>query len=166
MDIARHQGGWGRIKYVNDQLSEYCPEKKLPDEYVIPEWNSKEYKVRDYQCYLEALEERGVYFSYPLDLDYSMILSFPKEYKAKKETHDEIILKSVLGKRHHDPTQYTYDELSFFHSYHKGFKINSKPATHIDALASLSDEDLRSHIPESLARLADSVIKTTMELPE
>ena len=67
---------------------------------------------------------------------------------------------------HFDAEQYDDDERALFKTYHKRFKLGSKPAAHIDALAQLSDEELLNDMPESLARLADAVIAKLEELPE
>ncbi|MDP2141381.1 MAG: AAA family ATPase [Gammaproteobacteria bacterium] len=166
LDVARHQGGWGRIKYVNDQLGEYAPANKLPQDHGIPAWNDAKEKVRDYLHYLEELENRDVFFSYPLDLDFAMLLSFPDEYGVKSNPPSETTVKAVLGDSHFDAEQYDDDERALFKTYHKCFKLGSKPAAHIDALAQLSDEELHNDMPESLARLADAVIAKLEELPE
>ena len=166
LDVARHQGGWGRIKYVNDQLGEYAPANKLPPDHGIPAWNDAKEKVRNYLHYLEELEKRDVFFSYPLDLDFAMLLSFPNEYGVKSNPPSESTVKAVLGDSHFDAEQYDDDERTLFGTYHKRFKLGSKPATHIDALAQLSDEELLDDMPESLARLADAVIAKLEELPE
>jgi len=166
LDVARYQGGWGRIKYVNDQLSEFCPEKILPKNYEIPAWNSTTDKVRDYPNYLDALEENDVFFSSPMDLDFAMLLSFSDKYGAEEETQNISVLTAVLGDSHHDPTQYEDSELQLFGTYHKRFKLGSKPVAHIDALAKLSDEELCNSIPKSFDRLADAVIAKLAELPE
>lgn len=166
LDVARHQGGWGRIKYVNDQLTKYRPDKKLLEDHGIPKWNSTKEKMRDYPNYLETLEERDVYFSSPLDIDFVMLLSFPEEYGVKREPPSDSTVKAVLGKSHHDSAQYSDEELELFGTYHKRFKLGSKPAAHIDALAQLSDEELLDSMPESFGRLADAVIAKLMELPE
>ncbi|EFL7387494.1 AAA family ATPase [Escherichia coli] len=166
LDLARYQGGWGRFKYVNDQITAFRPENSLPKDHGIPPWNSDDYKVRLYPGYIQALEQRGIFFSYPMDLDFSMILSHPRAYNVQEEDPDEATLKSVLGKSHHDSSQYSENELKLFASYHKLFKLGSKPAAHIDALAQLSDEDLLANMPESLGRLADAVIAKLAELPE
>lgn len=76
LDVARYAAGWGRIKYVNDQLAVYEPSKVLPADHVIPNWNDATHKVRNYAHYLDALENRDVYFSYPMDLDYAMLLAY------------------------------------------------------------------------------------------
>lgn len=168
LDVARYAAGWGRIKYVNDQLGLYRPKKKLPDDYKIPKWDSEKYKVRDddYSCYIEALEKRGVYFSFPLDLDFAMLLAFPEAYGVEEEETDESTIKAVLGKSHHDSGQYSEDELKLFSTYHQRFKLGSKPAAHIDALAQLTDAELLANMPASLSRLADAVIAKLAELPE
>lgn len=166
LDVARYQGGWGRIKYVNDQLGKYAPEKKLPPEYGIPSWNSAEYKVRDYPSYLEILEKRDIFFSYPMDIDFAMLLSFPDQYDFKLNPPSEATVKAVLGDSHFDEEQYDGNELKLFGTYHKCFKLGSKPAAHIDALAQLSDKELLDDMPKSLARLADAVIAKLKELPE
>lgn len=165
-DVARYHGGWGRIKYVNDQLEKYRPEKKLPEDHGIPKWDSTEEMVRDYGHYLDALEDRDVYFSYPMDLDFAMLLAYPDAYGVVKEDPDESTIKAVLGKSHHDASQYSKDEQQLFGTYHSSFKLGSKPAAHIEALAKLSDADLLANIPESFGLLADTVIAKLVELPE
>lgn len=166
LDVARHQAGWGRIKYVNDQLGEHRPELMLPKGHGIPAWNSSKDKVRAYAHYLEELEIRDVYFSSPLDLDFSMLLAYPKAYGVEEEAPDEATIKAVVGKSHYDSDQYSADELKLFNTYHQRFKLGSKPAAHIEALAKLSDAELLEDIPESLGRLADAVIAKLAGLPE
>lgn len=166
LDVARYQAGWGRIKYVNDQLGKYRPDQQLPEDHVIPKWDSIKNMVRDYENYLEELEAREVYFSYPMDLDFAMLLAYPDAYDVLRETPDESTIKAVLGKSHHNSGQYSEDELALFGTYHRCFKLGSKPAAHIEALAKLSDEDLLAGMPESLGRLADAVIAKLAELPE
>ncbi len=166
LDVARYQGGWGRFKYANDQLSAYRDKDVLPKDHVIPGWNSGKYKVREYANYIDAFEERGVFFSHPMDLDFAMLLSFPDEYGVEPNPPSEATIKAVLGESHFDADQYDDNELELFGTYHKRFKLGSKPAAHIDALAQLSDRELLAHMPESLSRLADAVIAKLEDLPE
>jgi len=166
LDVARYQAGWGRIKYVNDQLAVHEPGKVLPADHGIASWNDPTHKVRDYRNYATLLEERGVYFSFPMDLDFSMLLAYPEAYGVEKEKPDESTIKAVLGKKHHDVSQYSDEEQQLFGTYHSRFKLGSKPAAHIEALAKLSDADLLANMPESLGRLADMVIAKLAELPE
>lgn len=107
-----------------------------------------------------------VYFSYPMDLDFTMLLSFPEAYGVEEDEPDESTIKAVLGKSHYDATQYSENELKLFNTYHQRFKLGSKPAAHIDALAQLTDEELLAKMPASLNRLADAVIAKLEEWPE
>ena len=166
LDVARYQAGWGRIKYANDQLGKYRPEQKLPKDHGIPKWDSTKNLVRDYEHYLDLLEDRDVYFSYPMDLDFAMLLAYPDAYDVAEEDPEESTIKAVLGKSHYDASQYSEDEQKLFNTYHQRFKLGSKPAAHIDALAQLTDEELLADMPASLKRLADAVIAKLAELPE
>lgn len=170
LDVGRYQGGWGRVKYVNDQIKTHCPDKQLADGHeVIPKWNDAKYKVRGYQGYLDELEKRSVFFSYPMDLDFAMINSFPDAFDILEE--DKVIpelntIKAVLGKTREDASEYTENEQKLFLAYHKLFKLGSKPAAHINALSQLTDDQLLASIPPSLDRLIDAVIAKIAELPE
>ena len=166
LDVARYQAGWGRIKYVNDQLTEHRPELTLPKDHGIPKWNTTAEKLRGYSHYLTELEKRDVYFSYPMDLDFALLLAYPEAYEVEEEDPDAATIKAVLGKSHHDSDQYSIDELKLFGTYHQRFKLGSKPAAHIEALAKLSDAELLEDMPASLGRLADAVIAKLAELPE
>lgn len=169
MDLARHQGGWGRVKYANGQLIKYSPDGQLPEDMPIPKWDSHECKLLECEHYLDALEDRGVFFSSPLDLDFSMLRSYPDAYEiniAEQVLPDESKIKAVLGDSHHDASQYTEEEQKLFIAYHKLFKLGSKPAAHINALSMLTDAELLTAMPPSLERLADAVITKLAELPE
>ncbi|WP_107993438.1 ATP-dependent nuclease [Neisseria elongata] len=168
LDMARFGGGWGRIKYANDQLKKFEPEKILPDNYVIPEWNSSEYFILKYEHYLDELEKKDIFYSRPMDLDFSMLKAFPNKFKV--ENNDTLpsqsLVESVLGGSHHNPEQYTEEERKLFSSYHKLFKLGSKPVNHIQALANLTDEELLNSMPESLSRLAVAVKTKLLGIPE
>jgi putative ATP-dependent endonuclease of OLD family len=166
LDVARHQAGWGRFQYVNDQLRVFRTDKVLPEDHGIPNWNSDEYQVRKYPGYVNAFEERGIYFSSPLDLDFAMLISYPEAYGVEEEAPDASVIKAVLGKSHNDSSQYSEDELKLFGTYHQRFKLGSKPAAHISALAQLSDQELLENMPASLNRLTDAVIAKLADLPE
>ena len=168
LDVARFGGGWGRIKYANDQLKKFEPEKILPDNYAIPEWNNDECPILEYKNYLDELEERGIFYSCPMDLDFSMLKAFPNKFEITdmNTLPDQDLIKSVLSKKHHNPEQYTEEERKLFASYHKLFKLVSKPENHIQALANLTDEELLNNMPESLSRLADAVKTKLLEIPE
>lgn len=173
LDIARHAAGWGRIKYVNDQFAIFEPDRVLPVNCPIPRWDDSGTPVRTHHFFnngtqdtFAELENRSVFFSFPMDLDFSMLLAYPEAYSVIREEPDESTIKAVLGKSHHDSSQYSQDELRLFSTYHRRFKLGSKPAAHIEALAQLTDAQLLGNMPASLSRLADTVIARLAELPE
>nr|WP_102360696.1 AAA family ATPase [Vibrio cyclitrophicus]PMF55277.1 ATP-dependent endonuclease [Vibrio cyclitrophicus] len=170
LDVGRHQGGWGRIKTTNDQLKLYKLDQQLTGNFTrIPTWDHAEYKVRRYPHYLAELEKRGVFFSYPMDLDFSMIKAYPTAFNI--EASDQVEpgltnIKSVLGKSRTDASEYDDEEQKLFITYHKLFKIGSKPAEHITALSRLSDEQIIANMPQSFTRMIEAVEKILLELPE
>lgn len=166
LDMARYQGGWGRIKYVNDQLAQHEPAKKLPEKFVIPPWNNAVEKIADYPNYFDELEQRGIFFSYPMDLDFALLMAFPDKYDVVREVPDADSIKAVLGKSHYDFNQYSKQQLELFSTYHSKFKVGSKPASHIEALSEITDAEMAEDMPPSLERLANAVIKRLEELPE
>jgi energy-coupling factor transporter ATP-binding protein EcfA2 len=170
LDVARHQGGWGRIRNVNNQLAKFSPEKILPDDWGIVKWN-EEPPIRTHHTFEKVslfleLEKRNVFFSEPMDLDFAMISAYPDAYSVEQSDPDETTLKAVLGKSHHNPAQYTAAEQLLFGTYHSKFKLGSKPAAHISALAKLTDEELLKSLPPSLDRLADAIIAALEDIPE
>ena len=75
------------------------------------------------------------------------------------EDPDEETVVSVLGKSHGDVAQYSEEEQQHFDAYHRRFKLDSKPAAHLDALAELDEEDLKDNMPDSIDRLLKNVIR-------
>lgn len=170
LDIGRHQGGWGRIKTTNDQLKQHKPNQQLSDGYEnIPKWDDATNKIGKYPNYLAELEKRKVFFSYPMDLDFAMLKAYPTAFNMKAVDQVEPKLsniKAVLGKSRTDTSEYTEDEKKLFITYHKLFKLGSKPAEHITAISKLSNEQLLAHIPSSFDRLVEATKSMLAELPE
>lgn len=119
--------------------------------------------------WLEWLEGRGVFFSSPLDLDFAMLRQFSAAYEVEEqdlEDPDDETIVAVLGKSHGDADQYSEEEQRYFDAYHHRFKLSSKPAAHLEALAALDDAVLNVDMPESIDRLLDMVTAKLAELPE
>ena len=166
-----------RIKNVNKQL-EYYRNSAFLDENTIPNWNDSNCLIRENHSYTDingqsadifsALESYNIFFSEPMDLDFAMLKAFPNKFEITDidTLPDQDLIKSVLGKKHHAPEQYTEEERKLFSSYHKLFKLGSKPVNHIQALADLTDEELLNNMPESLSRLADAVKTKLLGIPE
>lgn len=174
LDVARHQGGWGRIKYAAKQLLLYADveDSGLTQDEVekIPDWDGEQGIMLADDGWIKRLEELGVFFSTPLDLDFMMMRAFPKAYVVNNdalEVPDEAALKAVLGKSHDTVKgQYNDEELTYFSAYHSKFKIGSKPTWHIRAMSSLDDQALLDELPEVLDRLLDRIEAEQEDLPE
>lgn len=174
LDLARFQGGWGRIKYAARQLLAYGDVTKAgftgTQVQSIPKWDDKQGLMLTDDGWFKRLEEHGVFFSSPLDLDFLMMTAYPNAYDVEDEEledPDEDALKAVLGKKHDIVDgQYEDDELEYFDAYHRRFKLGSKPVWHIQAMASLTDEELKDEMPEVLERLLARVRDDLKALPE
>lgn len=174
LDVARYQGGWGRVSYVAKKLLAYAEtepnELTREDVDVIPSWDSEQEILFDDDGWLNQLEGFSVFFSTPLDLDFMMMKAYPGAYMvADREliSPDPSTLKAVLGKRHDIVEgQYEDDELEFFDAYHRRFNVGSKPTWHIRAMAGLNDEDLLAALPNVLDRLFDLIETKLEDLPE
>lgn len=174
LDLARYQGGWGRIKYAANQLVAYSDVAKvgLKEAQVesIPKWDDDQGLMVQDDGWLARLEEHSVYFSSPLDLDFMMMTAYPKAYALEKdelEKPDEDALKAVLGKKHDVVgNQYTDAQLEHLGAYNSRFKLGSKPAWHIQAMASLTDQELVDGMPEVLDRLFKRIREEVKALPE
>jgi putative ATP-dependent endonuclease of OLD family len=174
LDLARHQGGWGRIKYAAKQRLKYgdVANAGIDDDDIagIPGWDSDQGLLVDNDGWIEYFEDRGVFFSTPLDLDFMMIEAFGEVYKvndAEREEPDEATLKAVLGKQHDVVGgQFTDEQLELFDAYYRRFKLGSKPAWHIRAMAALDDAELAADMPGVMTALFDYVEAALEDLPE
>jgi putative ATP-dependent endonuclease of OLD family len=174
LDLARYQGGWGRIRYAAKQLLAYGDVANagftVADTNAIPAWDSDDGLMVDDLGWIDRLEEQRVFYSSPLDLDFLMLTAYPDAYDLEEdelEKPDEDGLRAVLGKKHDVVgNQYEDDELEYFDAYHRRFKLGSKPVWHIQAMASLTDEELKDEMPEVLERLLARVRDDLKALPE
>ncbi|WP_368649174.1 ATP-dependent endonuclease [Castellaniella ginsengisoli] len=174
LDVARYQGGWGRIKYAAKQLLSYSDinGNDLTQEEIdaIPKWDSDNGIMLDDLGWIARLESLGVYFSTPLDLDFMMMTHYPAAYKVEDddlEEPDENTIKAVLGKSHDVlGGQYSDEQQRYFDAYHRKFKLDSKPTSHIRAMANLDSEKLIEDMPDVLERILDAVEAKLVSLPE
>lgn len=174
LDLGRHQGGWGRVRYAIQQLLKYSPHSATltqPMVDLLPKWDSDDYFLNSQQGqkWLSWLESVGVFFSSPLDIDFAMLRQFPIAYGAtadKLPVPDEKAIIAVLGKSHGMVDQYDQESQKYFDVYHQLFKLGSKPAAHLGALAKLDDLQLQRDAPASMVRLLTSVQAKLGGLPE
>ena len=187
LDREKQSGGWGRIQYVRDQLLEICatddprlllasePETYLGDEVFDNLRSRDESETERMKLWLDHFRDKcNVFFSVPLDIDFSMLGAFPEAYQALQpgargpnlpDSDDERYsgavkdrMTKVLGPgtaETEDGLGSTYedDQLPLFPWYKYLFLDSSKPAAHFDALARLSDEELVDGAPSELQSL-------------
>lgn len=175
LDLGRHQGGWGRVRYAIQQLLKSPTIKSdLSEAHVegLPKWDADDILLASkvWPGWRDFLESAGVFFSAPLDLDFAMLLKFPEAYGVDDlvgpEPAGDNTVVAVLGKEHGNVDQYSDDEFEYFATYHRCFKLGSKPATHLSALAKLEDAALVAAMPESIGRMLETVKAMLAKLPE
>lgn len=168
LDYGRHQGGYGRIKYALEQLCElgnFSQNDNIFGE--IQEKRNLDIYIED--SYFETLEEKGVFFSQPIDLDMMMLEAYRDAYEI---IDDEVkspnvqCIKRVLGDSAENTLKLPDFTVRLFDAYRKRFKGNSKPVTHLYALARIDDDRLMKNLPAPLKKLVEVVDEKLKELPE
>jgi putative ATP-dependent endonuclease of OLD family len=184
LDREREGGGWARIQYVIQQLlalglpresllrvSSKRGTRVLSDEEFdkMSSWDAT--KTGTMARWLEYLEQYGVFFAEPLDLDFLMLYAFPDEYKksisrgrgpcipASPEERSARLAdaaKVVLGLSE-PPKTYSDEQIELFPWYTYLFLRRSKPTTHLAALRLMDDQSLAERLPPVLKRLAQRV---------
>ncbi|ASY81925.1 hypothetical protein BJK05_18845 [Pectobacterium polaris] len=179
LDLGRNGGGFERIKYAINQLSNYKNVEYVNKSIIdnIPAWDSPEnplyftLKLDGKEInIINKLKEHNIYFSSPLDMDYLMISHYPEVYCTADKTNNENgpqalkkidefkseIIKCVLKEGHKGDSHYTNDPeyLKKFIWYNFRFLGNkSKPASHIRLMNKLTD-DLEGNLPEVLKEIS------------
>ncbi len=186
LDVGRAGGGWGRIKYVMDQLiAKGVPRDLLFAANSDDELDDKSFaelperrvtELKDFDGWARALRKFNVFFSRPLDLDFAMLTKFPNEYHqatdgapripkgvARYGKAEAAAIKQVLGERG-DPTGYTAGQKKQFFWYRHLFLSRSKPVTHMLATSEIPPERLRDEVPMVL-RLLINKLRDLLDLP-
>lgn len=179
LDLGREGGGFGRVKTVIEKLVEFgAPKAELlkldkgtlsdADFAIMHTWQDPEDR-RNLIAWVDSLKPHGVYFSAPLDLDLVMLEAFPDAYKAlipkgggPKMTADKAA-EVVLGTAGPGTTIYTgpfKNYLGLLPAYRYHFLTNSKPATHLAALAHIKTRDLAEKMPAMLAEILNHIAKS------
>lgn len=174
LDSGRHQGGWGRVSNALKQYNRLNPgtftDKKIAG---LAKWNEDldfpsyhDVRFKDGRGAIYALEQKGVYFSHPVDLDLMMLKAFPDAYGAEAEgPPSEKTIAAVLGKSHANEDHLPQDAFELFDDYHRLFDLKSKPASHLKAMAALTNEKLLGDLPDVLQRLVADVQAKLEVLP-
>jgi putative ATP-dependent endonuclease of OLD family len=171
LDWGRDGGGWGRIKTTCEQL--LAVGRKSTEVF------GRELDVADIAAHLSELGARdpadaatlrqsinalrrfGVFFSVPLDLDYSMLRAFFTAYQhlepSMRGPRASDARSAVLGDEGL-PALYGASHDAALLWYRYLFLGRGKPSTHVRVLARLDTETLKAGIPEPLKALLDHVI--------
>ena len=115
--------------------------------------------------WLKALREQGIFFSFPLDIDFAMLSAFPEGYQhpnpggrgPRGGTNAIRDKKAVTLKTGGDPDLYDGDYDDEFKWYPYLFLSRSKPETHIAALTQVEEDDLAEDAPAELKALVEHV---------
>jgi len=158
-DLGRHNAGRLRLKYVTDQLSLIGTESTLEKPKDASAWRAlDEAELKKWYKWVKA---QGVHFSLLLDLDMMMLKAFSKQYQSISKVKDvskldvDDYVQSVFGKSGNGLSDYTKGapaaaELAIYEDL---FKKGSKPISHIEAMALLSDKELKGQCPKPLQAL-------------
>lgn len=175
LDSGRYQGGWGRVRNALKQYNKLNP-GTFEDSQIecLPAWNDAiDFPVLmranrpDGSRIMNILEQHNVYFSQPVDLDLMLLEAFPDAYGVESiGPPDERVIATVLGKSHVNEGHLPEGTLSLFDDYHRLFDLKSKPASHLKAMAALTNEELMNGLPGPLTRLVEDVQARLEELPE
>lgn len=185
LDRERGGGGWGRIKYVLEQLDannriseDLLKVRRKSGPYIYTMDEVKVFHNRDVEdiksmdTWINKLEKEDVFFSYPLDIDFSMLLNFESEYHStmsqgprgiNNEGSDEYQAKLVdsiqatLKSSKATGKTYTENEHKVMIWYNSLFLGRGKPSTHIEALKEINNEVLIEKSPPELLRIVNRI---------
>lgn len=102
LDRERNGGDWGRIKYAIQQLIDNgCDKSKLLETSTgimedkqfnkMNNWNVNEVLIME--GWIKKLQGYGVYFSSPLDIDFSMLTKFKEKYIGTLSSNEGPLIK-------------------------------------------------------------------------
>ncbi|HLT42819.1 MAG TPA: AAA family ATPase [Sphingobacteriaceae bacterium] len=176
LDIERQGGGWGRIKYVLQQLIEIGIKKEklltLKDGKILSDerldgmhtWEIEK-DDKTLKSWIRLLEGYNIFYSNPLDLDFLMLTHYPEFYKRaipenggpripdkgkKPKEFDEKIngaIQATLKSEKATGETYSEDEKELMVWYNYHFLGRGKPTTHIQVLSSMTDEEIENNLP-------------------
>lgn len=195
LDQEKDGGGWGRLQYVRDQLIErYGPdhealrfrdssgnERSLEDSSyatLARTPHSATKKLDEFLAYLA--QDHAVFFSTPLDLDFSLLEAFPDIYKSLAPSaggprmpmpsdpgYQKAVHRRVVQVLTSDPSArsatvgstYTQAQSELLVWYKYLFIDGSKPVTHLRALLKLGDDVLLAYAPPALKSIVQRARK-------
>ncbi|EEM81327.1 ATP-dependent nuclease [Bacillus thuringiensis] len=187
LDLDRERGGgaWGRIKYVLNQLIEngydstevlkikYGGRSHILSQNELKNLHKKRMNISYLNKWINKLDEYNIFFSQPMDLDFSMLKSFPTAYKEtaprgpsipNKETNPKEYNKKIKAAIHGalksekaKGNTYSEQDKELMIWYNNLFLGRGKPSTHIHAINNIPKEELLENSPTELKNLTNRV---------
>ncbi|NII26179.1 AAA family ATPase [Pseudoflavitalea sp. X16] len=177
LDLGRPGGGWGRVQYALRELIAAGGDRSALLAITDGELSEAEFNdmhnwsyrnMRLIKSWMARLEDYNVYFSYPLDLDFLMLVAYEGWYTAKwsypdgggpripdqeaAQQHYEKYLQAAIDatlKVENAGGEYYTDEekaLMIWYKYH--FLGRGKPVTHLQVLSRIRDGVLKTMLPQ------------------
>lgn len=180
LDLGREHGGWARIAYLVRQLLQTGVDPALllvdsngatldPIAAADTLARADNAEIDRINYWLTHLESFGVFMSAPLDVDLLLLEKFPAEYQTlqpgdygpripdwttDRPAYDARIARSVVRVLGEAPDQAVYTKLlHLFPWYGYLFLDRSKPLTHFESLARVSQDRLKNDLPDVLHRV-------------
>jgi len=186
LDVERNGGGWGRIKYILEQLIEIGVEKKdilstnegiMSDEKLskMHTWIFKDNKTDVLLSWVNFLEKYNIFYSSPLDIDFLMLEHYTEYYKkaipkgggpqipdkalelAKYNIKLNSSIQASLKSEDAKGLTYSDDQKELMIWYNYHFLGRGKPATHITALSAMTDDELKKSMPPVFERIFSTI---------
>lgn len=182
LDLGRAHGGAALIAGTLDKLKEI--HNDLSENSIVKSGTIDPDQIGDLEDgdllkegennnWLIALRREGVFFSFPLDVDFAMLSAFPEAYQqphpggcGPRGGADAIRgKKSVTLKTGGKPDLYGDDYDDKFRWYPYLFLNRSKPEIHVGALARIEESRLANDAPAELKALINHV-KTALTIED
>ncbi|MBQ8680588.1 MAG: AAA family ATPase [Treponema sp.] len=166
-DKGRNTGGEDKIKYITGQLNLYNKLTSAETMFLGNPINSECNK-------LSLLQKKNVYFSYPIDIDWTMLKEFETEYKFLQDGENEPLIPkeedanlvqknknaiaSVLKTDSEtvDLTRLPDNDISLYYWYRYLFLGRGKPISHLNGLLRI-EESKNFRIPACYEPLLDKL---------
>ncbi|MFK5291470.1 ATP-dependent nuclease, partial [Lactococcus lactis] len=193
LDRERSGGGWGRIKYAltqliargynRDEILQLADGNVMSEETFLRMHNWDVANIKCMESWITRLENYGIFFSSPLDIDFLMLEIFEDSYKyilsenegprlkidgeskPIKELGDELFESKEYNSRIKDSVHatlkkeggkgdtYTDIQQKLMIWYNYFFLGRGKPTTHISMFANIDEEKLKKSTPEVIKKI-------------
>lgn len=163
LDLGRKHGGLGLLQHYKELLKSY---KQVEIKFDLEALEDKDLLAEEHLVFT-AFQNEGLFFSNPVDIDFSMLAAFTEDYKASLEegragpkpanftTAIEAVVKKCGKPEIYEKSFYYTPE--FFAWYRYLFLGNSKPDSHFLVLSKIEKNELAQKAPKELIALVRHV---------